>query len=192
MHAVVILAAFLLGSIPSGILLSRLHGLSDPRTIGSGNIGASNMTRLGGKKLGALTLLCDALKGLILVVPLKIYLPDATYLPAIAGAMAILGHCYSIFLRFRGGKGVATAAGVLLFLAPAPTAIGLATWLIIFLVTRITSFAALTSAIVIPTVMLFLGTPYPELFLAIFAALIIFRRHETNIESLLHGRERSF
>lgn len=192
MQLVVLILAYLIGSIPSGVLLSRIYGLSDPRSVGSGNIGASNMTRLGGKKLGSLTLIFDAVKGLLPVIVMQIYYPEETGMIALAAGLAVLGHCYSVFLSFGGGKGVATAAGVLLYLSPVPTLVGLGTWLVVFLVGRITSLAALTACIIIPIVMAFLKTEQAYLILAIFVALIIFRRHEQNISDLLKGEERSF
>lgn len=192
MQFVIMLFAYFLGSIPSGVLLSRLYGLNDPRSVGSGNIGASNMTRLGGKKLGALTLLFDALKGVLPIILMQIYFPETIAYAAIAGGLAIVGHCYSAFLRFRGGKGVATAAGVLMLLSPIPTLIGLSAWGFVFYVARITSVAALVASIAIPLAMAFLGTPTPYLLLSIFTAVIIFRRHEENIAALLKGDERSF
>ncbi len=192
MQFIIMLFAYLLGSIPSGLILSRAYGLSDPRLVGSGNIGASNMTRLGGKKLGALTLFFDALKGVAPVLLMQVYYPDTIAYAAIAGGLSILGHCYSVFLKFRGGKGVATAAGVFMLLSPVPMSMGLGVWGAIFCITRITSISALIASAFVPLIMALLGTETPYLILSIFSAAIIFRRHEENIATLLKGNERSF
>jgi glycerol-3-phosphate acyltransferase PlsY len=164
-------AAYLLGSVSSAIIVCRLLGLPDPRGEGSGNPGATNVLRIGGKKAAAVTLIGDMLKGL---------------LPVLA---AFLGHLYPVFFGFRGGKGVATALGVLLGLHWPVGLLTIATWLLIARVFRISSLAALLSLLVTPVYVWWL-IPEPALIIALLVMLILlFWRHRSNIRNLLAGRE---
>ncbi len=189
---VFVLAAFLLGSIPSGVLLARAMGLGDPREFGSGNIGASNLTRLGGKKLGALTFLCDFLKGLIPPLCVILFFPDAPGLAAAAGFASVFGHCYSIFLKFDGGKGVATTAGALMILSPVATLIGLCIWAFIFYLERISSLAAMVALLAIIISLGALQADKTTMLAATACCLVVIRRHDTNLVSLLNSVERKF
>jgi glycerol-3-phosphate acyltransferase PlsY len=185
---VAFLIGYLLGSIPFGLILTRLAGTVDIRSIGSGSIGTTNVLRTGHKGLAAATLIGDMLKGTAAVI-IAGYLggPDAAML---AGLGAFLGHLFPVWLKFRGGKGVATAAGVMFAIAwPAALLMG-ATWLAMALIFRISSLAALTAAALAPLYVFLTGqTPEAKLWLAVFMAVLIFIRHHENIRRLLKGEE---
>ena len=188
-----LLAAYLLGSIPNGLLIARLKGV-DIRKVGSGNIGATNVFRSVGKSWGILTFVCDALKGFL---PAWLFpqLVDGTHaaLGIFCGALAIAGHNWPVFLKFKGGKGVATSAGVLLGIAPAAVGLGLLSWLILFLSTRYVSVASIGAAIVVPLAGWFLyrdGRLLP-ITLAILGLVTVIR-HQANIRRLIAGTEHRF
>ncbi|MFC6688734.1 glycerol-3-phosphate 1-O-acyltransferase PlsY [Jhaorihella thermophila] len=175
-----------LGSIPFGMILARLMGLGNLREIGSGNIGATNVLRTGNKTAAALTLLLDAAKGAFAVLLARAYAAeDAAQLAALA---AFLGHCYPVWLRFRGGKGVATFIGLWLALAWPVGLTNCATWLVAVLVTRTSSVGALSAAAfsTIWAVLLGQGT---ALILGILLTLLVFWRHRANIARLKAGTE---
>ncbi len=177
---------YLLGSIPTGIIIARLLGLGDLRSIGSGNIGATNVLRTGSKGAAAATLLLDAAKGAAAVL-LARWLAggDAAQL---AGLMALLGHCFPVWLGFRGGKGVATFLGLMLALAWPVGLLCCAAWLGAALVMRISSLSALVAAVSAPLWMLLLG--YPNMLaLGVLAALLILWRHRENIARMRAGTE---
>ncbi|MBS0346883.1 MAG: glycerol-3-phosphate 1-O-acyltransferase PlsY [Proteobacteria bacterium] len=190
--ALLLIAAYLLGSIPFAVVVSRLFGMADPRTYGSGNPGATNVLRSGNKLAAALTLLGDAFKGW-LAVALATALAGAwglgTTAIAAAGLAAFLGHVFPIFLGFKGGKGVATAAGVLL---GASGWLGLATagvWLLVAFTFRYSSLAALSAALAAPllSILLGLGATW-AIAIGGMSALLIWR-HKDNIKRLLAGQE---
>jgi acyl phosphate:glycerol-3-phosphate acyltransferase len=184
--ALALVLGYLLGSIPFGLVLTRLFGAGDLRSIGSGNIGATNVLRTGRKGLAAATLVLDALKATLAVV-LAAFLFGPEGAPA-AAAGAILGHLYPVWLRFRGGKGVATFFGGLIGLAW-PAAIAFAVvWLAVAWATRYSSAAALAATAVSPLVAFFIGLDDVALVFALLAALIWFR-HSANIRRLLRGAE---
>lgn len=176
---------YLLGSIPFGLLLTRMAGLGDVRNIGSGNIGATNVLRTGNKGLATATLLLDAMKGTAAVMLAGRYGPD---LAVIAGFGAFIGHLYPVWLKFRGGKGVATYIGVLLGLLPIGFLIFAITWLLVALVSRYSSLAALISAIVVPVALFVLGYVQIAELLTVMSALT-FWKHRANISRLLSGQE---
>lgn len=180
------LLAYLAGSIPFGLLVSRAFGLPDPRGIGSGNIGATNVLRTGSKAAALTTLLLDAAKGLVAVIVARALVGEDA--AQIAGLTAFLGHVFSVWLGFRGGKGVATLLGAL---AGFGTLIGLtamAAWLGIFLVWRISSLSALVAAALTPAVALMLGQGH--MFVAtLLMAIVVFWSHRANIRRLLDGTE---
>ncbi|MFT5869764.1 MAG: glycerol-3-phosphate acyltransferase PlsY [Paracoccaceae bacterium] len=184
--ALTAVAAYLLGSIPFGLVMARVFGLGDIRQIGSGNIGATNVLRTGNKPAAALTLVLDAAKGGIAVLIARaVFAEDAAQL---AGFMAFLGHCFPIFLGFKGGKGVATFLGTLLALFwPAGLAACL-TWLIVAAISRISSLSALVAALFAPVWIVVLGMPGAGLVTALLAA-IIFSRHQQNIQRISAGTE---
>ncbi|WP_374764973.1 glycerol-3-phosphate 1-O-acyltransferase PlsY [Yunchengibacter salinarum] len=183
----VLLAAYLLGSVPFGLVLTRLAGLGDIRDIGSGNIGATNVLRTGRKDLAAATLLLDIGKGAIAVLATR-HLVGGGDLPALAGAAAFLGHCYPVFLAFRGGKGVATFLGTLVAINPALGALTGAVWLVVALLFRMSSLAALMAALAAPVVAHFLYRPNLWLIVGAMTALI-YLRHRDNIARIMAGTE---
>ncbi len=181
--------AYLLGSIPFGLLLTKAAGLGDIRAIGSGNIGATNVMRTGHKALGILTLLLDAGKGFAAVwLAQYIYSND---MQPIAGLFVVLGHVFPVWLHFSGGKGVATAIGVLFGLNWVLGAIVCATWLAVFLVTRTSSLASLVSVGYSSIAAYVIADYFAALLCLNLAALILFT-HRGNIQRLLTGSEHSF
>lgn len=180
------LLAYLLGSVPFGIVMARLFGLGDLRKLGSGNIGATNVLRTGNKPAAFLTLVLDAGKGAIAVLIARATLgEDAAQL---AGFAAFLGHCFPVFLGFKGGKGMATFLGTLLALAWPIGIAACAIWAMTAGVFRISSLAALVAAVLSPFAAWALGYPQATLLCAALAALILIRHH-TNIGRLLKGTE---
>ncbi|CAM3754009.1 glycerol-3-phosphate 1-O-acyltransferase PlsY [Phaeobacter inhibens] len=177
---------YALGSIPFGLLLTRIMGLGNLRTIGSGNIGTTNVLRTGSKKAAALTLLLDGGKGAVAVLLARTLAgEDAAQL---AGLAAFLGHCYPIWLKFQGGKGVATFLGLMLALAwPVGIACCL-TWLAAAYLSKISSMGALVSAVAAPLWCLLLGAPITTGLAALLAAIILWR-HKENIARLRMGTE---
>ena len=176
---------YLLGSIPFGLLLTRAAGLGDVRKIGSGNIGATNVLRTGNKKLAALTLLLDALKGTAAVLIAGLYGPDQAL---VAGLGAFLGHLFPVWLGFKGGKGVATYLGVLVAVAWQGALVFAVAWLAVAFVTRYSSLAALVAAVAVPMALYLLGfVQAAELF--VLMSLIVFVKHRANIGRLLSGTE---
>ncbi|TCM22375.1 acyl-phosphate glycerol-3-phosphate acyltransferase [Novosphingobium sp. PhB165] len=176
---------YALGSIPFGLLLTRIAGGGDLRTIGSGNIGATNVLRTGRKGLAAATLLLDLLKGLAAVLIAAHFWPEWAWLGALG---AFLGHCFPVWLGFKGGKGVATMAGVAFGLAwPVGLAYAL-TWIGLLLTVRISSVAGMTAAVVAPIAAFALGQGQAAGVLAVIAALVLFQ-HRENIARLRAGTE---
>ncbi|MFN2308693.1 MAG: glycerol-3-phosphate 1-O-acyltransferase PlsY [Gammaproteobacteria bacterium] len=183
-----VVVAYLLGSLASAVIVGRLLGLADPRTQGSGNPGATNMLRLGGRKAGAITLVGDMFKGLLAVLIARAVGAGAE-VQALAAAAAFLGHLFPIFFGFRGGKGVATALGALLGLQWDVGLLVIGTWLAMAAVFRISSLAALVAAAAAPFYMWWLG-PNPAFILAsVFMTALLYWRHHTNIRKLLAGTE---
>ena len=192
-YLLVAIVGYLLGSIPFGLLITRAAGLGDVRKIGSGNIGATNVLRTGRRELAALTLVLDALKGLAAVLLARYFFPgDAMYIAAIA---VFLGHCFPIWLGFKGGKGVATFIGILFGLAWPVGIIFCLVWLLIAWARKTSSLAALTAAVTSPIFAYVAwledwgpdGTKFAAV-AAVIAALIIYN-HRTNIGRLLNGTE---
>jgi len=184
---------YLLGSIPFGLLLTRLSGQGDIRDVGSGNIGATNVLRTGNKKLAAGTLLGDLFKGTIAVVVALHYGPD---LGVMAGLGAFLGHCFPIWLRFKGGKGVATYIGILLGFSFVAMLIFGAIWLLVAAVSRYSSLAALMATAALPVILYLFGAEFltnisnaqlAELFTLL--SIILWYRHRENISRLFKGTE---
>ncbi|MCA1970634.1 unnamed protein product [Ciceribacter sp. T2.26MG-112.2] len=177
---------YLMGSIPFGLLLTRMAGHGDLRSIGSGNIGATNVLRTGNKKLAAATLLLDALKATIAAVIAQAVFGQNAGL--IAGFAAFIGHLFPIWLGFKGGKGVATYIGTLLGVAPLMVLVFAAVWLAVAFVSRYSSLSALVATLVIPVVLWILGMPETALVTAVMTA-ISYWRHKANIERLMAGTE---
>ena len=184
-----ILIAYLVGSISSAILVCRLMGLPDPRTEGSGNPGATNVLRVGGKKAAAITLIGDMLKGLVPVLAANV-LNVAPLTLALTGMAAFLGHLYPVFFGFRGGKGVATMLGVLFGFHGLVGASTAGTWLLIAKGFKISSLAALIATLLAPLYVWLIIGPSPELIITTaLMTLILFWRHRSNIQRLLKGEE---
>ena len=187
-----VMAAYLLGSVPFAILSSRLFGLADPRSYGSKNPGATNVLRSGNKAAAAMTLLGDMAKGWLAVFLAQLLAPKYGFADGLIGAVALavfFGHLYPIFLGFKGGKGVATAAGVLLALDPALGLITLGVWLTIAFLLRYSSLAALVAAASAPvTAFLFWGSGVLLLVVGI-VAMVLIGKHWANLQRLMAGTE---
>lgn len=186
-HAVALAGGYLAGSIPFGLVITRLAGLGDIRAIGSGNIGATNVLRTGRKGLAAATLVLDGGKGALVVILLGLLTTDPL-LPLIGGFGAILGHNFPVWLRFKGGKGVATTFGVMLAAAPWVGLMACATWLLVAAAARISSLSALVALALAPAYAFALGHTEESL---VFAALGVLGwvRHGANLKRLLRGEE---
>jgi len=178
-------AGYALGAVPFGLLLTRLAGLGDLRRIGSGNIGATNVLRAGSKWLAALTLLLDGGKGAAAVLLGGLYGPDMAIVAALG---AFLGHLFPVWLGFRGGKGVATAVGLLLAFSWQAGLLSFAVWLAVVFVTRYSSLGALFATSAAPFLCAWLATPQITEFIS-FVALVIWVRHAGNIRRLIQGTE---
>ena len=186
----VLVVGYLLGAIPFGVIVARSRGL-DLRQHGSGNIGATNVARALGKKAAIATFTGDMLKG---VIPVLIAgrLGLGLKVAAVAGLIAFLGHCFSVFLKFRGGKGVATGFGACLALAPVPALIVIALWGVIFLSTRLSSLAALVAALILPVLIWLISEPSVLFYFALPVIIILIFNHRENIQRLWKGKESKF
>ncbi|HEX4605955.1 MAG TPA: glycerol-3-phosphate 1-O-acyltransferase PlsY [Candidatus Angelobacter sp.] len=208
LYVIVAVIAYLLGSIPFGYLLVRIFRGEDVRQIGSGNIGATNVARTGAKGLGIATLALDALKG-VLAVWLAAELAKSKYnvcgnfitfscapalrLMAVAALFAVLGHAFPVWLRFKGGKGVATALGVFCVLFPKAILLALAIFIVVVVVTRFVSLGSILGAIAFPAAAYFLQpSDWLSLLLASLVSLIVILKHHENIGRLLAGTESRF
>jgi acyl phosphate:glycerol-3-phosphate acyltransferase len=187
---IVTVLAYLCGSIPTGVLLTKRLGL-DIRTLGSGNVGATNVARSAGKKVGLLTLLGDIIKGLVPVLVVRFFDLGETAL-ACAAVAALLGHIFSPFLGFSGGKGVATGLGVLLGLAPLVILFALIFFSVTFAASRIVSLASLVATAATPLLLWWFAYPHARLYAGLLIALLIIVRHQENIVRLLNGQEQKF
>lgn len=190
----VLLAAYLLGSIPFGLLIARAAGAGDIREQGSGNIGAANVTRSAGKIAGIFTLLLDALKGYSAVWLAAHFLHGSMRWMTLAAVAAVLGHVFPVWLRFRGGKGVATGLGVFLPIAPMAVAGAAAVWILIVLFWGYSSLGSIVAAAVLPLLVYFLYAPGHEPPLAVtlgtvFIAIVVLVKHRANMERLMRGEE---
>lgn len=182
-------AAYLLGSIPSGLLVVWAKTGKDIRREGSGNVGATNATRIAGLAAGIPVTAMDVVKGALPVWAMSVLNPASEWLVATMLA-AIVGHCYPVWLRFAGGKGVATAFGAFVVLFPAPALIGLGVWIAVLAVGRWVSLASLAGAAVFPLVVAILERPGWSMLLGVsLAAVLIIVRHHTNIRQLIAGSE---
>jgi glycerol-3-phosphate acyltransferase PlsY len=189
--AVAVATGYLLGSIPFGVLFARAKGI-DLQKAGSGNIGATNAARTLGKKIGVLVLLCDAGKGFApAFIALRLW-RDAPYGPeviAAVGLAAILGHVFPVWLKLRGGKGVATALGVFLALTPLAAGMAFVIYATVYVVWRISSIGSLSSASIMVPAIALLGHPMPFVWLAVAAWLVIVAKHKDNIRRLVRREE---
>ncbi len=183
-----LLACYLLGSLPFGLLIASAKGI-DLRKTGSGNIGATNVLRSAGKWAALFTLLGDSMKGAAAVAVARLLGLDAIW-QGMAGFCAVLGHNFSVFLKFKGGKGVATSLGVIASISPLSGAFAVAVWLAVALLTRYSSLSALVAFAALPAASYFLGAPGPVVLTAAALALLIIVRHTGNIKRLISGGER--
>ena len=183
--AAALLGGYLAGAVPFGLLISRVFGLGDVRRIGSGNIGATNVLRTGNRIAAAITVLLDAAKGLL---PTLLASEWGPLTAALAAAGAVVGHCLPIWLRFRGGKGVATAVGALLILNWTVALLALAIWLAVVLTTRFVSLASLVACLAAPVLMA-VYQEWDMLPATVLMAGLVVARHAANIRRLLRGEE---
>lgn len=203
--AAVLVISYLAGSLPFGFIIGKCHGL-DIRREGSGNIGATNVTRVIGPWWGKLCFLLDFLKGLcpaaaaVLLVKHGVLEDPHHLLPAAATLAVVLGHIYPVFLKFKGGKGIATAAGAIFPLCPAAVILGFLSWAAVFLITRYVSLASITAALVLPAtaaILHFFHLPgatrsLPSVILFILLGILAILKHLSNIKRLLNGTESRF
>lgn len=202
-EAIIIVLAYFIGAIPSGFIIGKCHGI-DIRTVGSCNTGATNVTRCIGKKAGVFCFFCDFLKGAVPVLA-AMFLSQISWLPLAAFAAAVAGHMFPVYLKFKGGKGIATAAGGAFAIAPLPLITALAVWYIVFRISRYVSLASIIAALVLPlgalALRLFFDPAQGHFLLrvqwgtviafGVIGALAVFR-HRSNIVRLLNGTESRF
>jgi len=189
---VLLVVCYLVGAIPSGVVLTRLTGAGDVRKAGSGNIGATNVYRVAGRGLGIATLAGDVLKGLL---PVLLVMKSGAWSPwqvaAVAGA-TFLGHLYPVYLRFKGGKGVATALGIFLVLSPLAVLIAFLVFAVVLWRWRYVSLASITAAALIPLLVVVIEPSLPLFSATLFIAAMVVVRHRTNIQRLRSGTESKF
>ena len=188
--ALLVGAAYLIGSIPTGLLLGKAYGI-DVRKEGSGNIGATNLYRTVGRKVGVITLIGDCLKGLLPVLLVK----SSSFPPEFAawvGLAAFCGHVFSFFLKFKGGKGVATALGVFLALAPLAVAIAIALFAGLMFIWRYVSLGSISAAAAMPLAVYLLGGSKTVVIVTLLIAAIVILRHHENITRMINGTENKF
>ncbi len=191
------IASYFLGSIPFGLLLGKLFGGRDVRSAGSGNIGATNVARVAGPVAGVLTLLLDAAKGVLAVILAARLSEQSSTWMMIAGLCALVGHCFPVWLGFRGGKGVATAAGVFLVLSPLSFLGAALLFFLVVLYWRFVSLGSISAAAAMPLLIYFFwaphhAPPYAVTFGSLAAALLIVYKHDANIQRMVQGDEPKF
>ena len=187
-----IILAYFIGSISFGILLSKIFKIQDPRSFGSRNPGATNVMRSGKKLAALLTLLGDMLKGTIVVLIAKLYLNLNYDQVVLIAAAVFIGHLFPVYHQFRGGKGVATALGVLLAIDIHIAISVLIIWLVIFLISRISSLSAITAALCLPLMAFFMHVDQSFLLLCFFLSILLIYRHKENIKNLIGKKESNF
>ncbi len=191
MTFLLLIFAYLLGSVPTGVILTKAFSHVDPRTQGSGNIGATNIYRTAGKKLGIITLSGDILKGLIPVLFARGALESHFWIGAVALA-AFIGHLYPVYLKFKGGKGIATGLGVFLALSPLPAFLALLVFVATVLKWRYISLGSLAATAAFPVFLALLNPHRLYIPFALIIGVLIFYRHRENIQRLMGGRESKF
>lgn len=188
----VLIIIYLIAAIPTGVVLSRFMGSEDVRQAGSGNIGATNVYRVAGKLAGVLTLVGDTLKSFLPLLAYKTWMAPTASQLGVASCVAILGHCYPVYLKFRGGKGIATALGIFLVLSPKAVLGALVVFVIAVAISRYVSLGSVLAAMSAPLLILMLNYPQPIFLTTLFIASLIVWRHRTNIRRLLDGTENRF
>jgi glycerol-3-phosphate acyltransferase PlsY len=191
LKAILFVFAYLLGAVPTGLIVARIIGGVDPREAGSGNIGATNVGRTSGKKAGIITLLGDVLKGATPVV-VAAWLGADEFILAGAGLLAIIGHMFSVYLGFRGGKGVATACGVFLVISPPAIGLSLLVFVIVLLLLNFVSIASMAAAIGLPVFLFSVSGSITFTLLGAITAILIVWKHSSNIKKLFKGTENGF
>lgn len=191
-NTIFIILAYFIGSISFGILLSKIFKIQDPRSFGSKNPGATNVMRSGKKFVALLTLLGDMLKGTLVVLIAKYYLNFNDDQVLLIAAVVFIGHLFPVYYQFKGGKGVATALGVLLAIDSSIAILVLLIWLIVFLVSRISSLSAITAALCLPLIAFFMHIDQNFLWLSLFLSMFLIYRHKENIKNLLEKKESNF
>ncbi|PIE72693.1 MAG: acyl-phosphate glycerol 3-phosphate acyltransferase [Deltaproteobacteria bacterium] len=188
------IVGYLIGAIPFGLVFGKMAGI-DVRNSGSKNIGATNVNRLLGKKLGFLTLVCDCCKGIVPMLVAQYVLADSPskeLAVAATGVLAVIGHMFPIYLGFRGGKGVATGLGVFLYLCPLAVLIGLAIFIASVLLSGFVSVGSLLASALLPVSLVFLDASSTTIAASIIIALLIWTQHRANIVRLVQGKEKSW
>ncbi len=188
--SIISIISYLFGSIPFGLILIRVFKKSDIRAFGSGNIGATNAVRVGGKLIGFFTLVFDALKGILAVVIAQ-KISQAEVALSLSALFAVLGHMFPIWLKFKGGKGVATTVAVISYLAPLLGLASICTWIITLAISRVSSLAALITMFVMSFIAIFSYDIYISRLVVMLAVLIVIK-HRANIKRLLGGKELKF
>ncbi|MBL6727789.1 MAG: glycerol-3-phosphate 1-O-acyltransferase PlsY [Methylophilaceae bacterium] len=191
-NTIFIILAYFIGSISFGILLSKIFKIQDPRSFGSKNPGATNVMRSGKKFVALLTLLGDMLKGTLVVLIAKYYLNFNDDQVLLIAAVVFIGHLFPVYYQFKGGKGVATALGVLIAIDSNIAILVLLIWLIVFLVSRISSLSAITAALCLPIIAFFMHIDQNFLWLSLFLSMFLIYRHKENIKNLLEKKESNF
>ncbi|MCM2264835.1 MAG: glycerol-3-phosphate 1-O-acyltransferase PlsY [Desulfuromonadales bacterium] len=189
---VILVAVYLIAAIPTGVVLTRLMGLEDVRSKGSGNIGATNVFRVAGKLPGILTLIGDILKGFLPLLAVKLWLAPTPLQLGLAGVVAIIGHCYPVYLRFKGGKGVATALGIFLVLDPLALLGGCVVFLLAVAVTRYISLGSVLAATAAPLLTILFHRPLPLILCTLAIGALIIWRHRENLRRIFSGTENRF
>ena len=189
---ITVILAYFIGSISFGILLSKVFKIPDPRSFGSKNPGATNVMRSGKKLVALLTLLGDLLKGTIVILIAKFYLNFNYDQVLLIAAAVFLGHLFPVYHQFKGGKGVATALGVLLAIDIHIAILVLIIWLVIFFVSHISSLSAITSALCLPFIAFFMQVDQNFLWLSLFLSVFLIYRHKENIKNLIEKKESNF
>lgn len=188
----ILITIYLVAAIPTGVVLSRLMGSEDVREKGSGNIGATNVYRVAGKLAGVLTLVGDTLKSFLPLLAYKSWLSPTPTQLGVASAVAIIGHCYPVYLKFRGGKGIATALGIFLVLSPQAVLCALVVFILAVAASRYISLGSVLAAMSAPLLILMFDHPQPIFLATLFIAMLIIWRHRSNIQRLLDGTENRF
>lgn len=195
LYILIVIGAYLLGSIPTGMIIARRMGVN-LRRVGSGNIGATNVTRALGKGWGAVVLLCDILKGLIPVLVSRKVIGSEGWQAEIwlssTVMAALLGHCFSVFIGFQGGKGVATGFGALVALTPLAAFLALCVWITSFSIYRLSALGAISAAASLPITIFMVYPSRIYLALSLIVAVLIFYTHRENIKRMIEGKEKGF
>lgn len=189
---VILVGSYLVGAIPSGVVLTRLAGAGDVRQSGSGNIGATNVYRVAGKRLGIITLVADLLKGLLPLLVMKLSGGFSEQQLALVAIALFIGHCYPVYLGFKGGKGVATALGIYLVLSASAVGVAVLVFAGVLWRWRYVSLASICAAAVIPFMVYLFGGSLPVLMATLLIASGVIYRHSSNIKRLLNGTETKF